>query len=166
VTDSSLRKRAGWEAVVGVGKDRNIKRHCKGCGGRHIGSPTELIDGGQCSSCKMYIQELAEPLTVNKDTLESIATVLKVPLLVEVQMSGSAEERAQEPHLTRVAERVASKAVVLKLDARDESDMAWALGVRAVPTLLVVRGMKVVHSYEGVVDAGLLEEWIRQAARL
>jgi len=149
-----------------VAKDRSIKRTCPGCGGRHRGSPNELVEGGQCSSCKMLLHELKEPMQVDRETLENIAHVLKVPILIEVQVPGSVEERNQEVHLRRVAEKLQSKAVVLKLDAKEEHEMAWALGVRAVPTLLIVRGLKVLHSYEGLVEASLLEEWMRQAGRM
>ena len=117
-------------------------------------------------SCKMLMHEINEPMPVDRHTLENIAHVLKVPLLVEVQLPGSLEERNQEPHLRRVAQRIAGKALIVKLDAKEEHEMAWALGVRAVPTLLIIRGLKVLHSYEGLVESSLLEEWLRQAGRM
>jgi hypothetical protein len=149
-----------------VARERNIKRTCRSCGNPHEGSALELVEGAQCRHCKAVIKPIAEPYPVDRSTLDAIAATLPVPILVDIQMPDTAEQRAQAVHMERVARKLDGRGIVVSLDAADERETCWDLGVNTAPTLLVMLKKSVVFTWEGFADAALLEEWMRMAFRM
>lgn len=129
-------------------------------------APLELVEGAQCRFCKAPVRAIAEPMAVDGSMLDAIAASLDVPVLVDIQWPETSEARAQHLQLERVARKLDGRGVILQLDAEDERDAAWALGVTTVPTLLLMKRNAVVFTWEGVAEAELVQEWMRMAHRM
>ena len=126
----------------------------------------ELIEGAQCTHCKAALKMITEPYPVTKQSLDAIAATLPVPILVDIQIPGSPEERAQALHTERVARKLEGRGIIVTLDADDERETCWDLGVNTAPTLVVMKRKATLFTWEGFADAPLLEEWMRMAYRL
>lgn len=86
----------------------------------------------------------------------------RIPVVVEVQLRGSSEERHQANALEKVAEHLEGKVIITKLDAQEERDLVLRLGVATVPAFVVFVGGQIAHTYEGSADAAVIEEWVWQ----
>jgi thioredoxin 1 len=64
--------------------------------------------------------------------------------------------RAQGPILDQVSGRWGERAVVAKVNVDEEPGLARAFGIQAIPTLVVMKGGKVVQRFTGVQDADTL----------
>jgi thioredoxin-like negative regulator of GroEL len=149
-----------------MGRERIIRRTCRSCGNPHEGPPLELVEGAQCRHCKAVIKALTEPLEVDKGMLDSVASSLPVPVLVDIQMPGTPEQRAQSLQMERVARKLEGRGLIVSLDAEDHREVAWDLGVQSAPTLLILKKYSIIFTWEGFADAPLVEEWMRIAYRM
>ena len=102
---------------------------------------------------------------VDPTALEAIVKHTRLPVLVEVQLRGSNEERAQVAALEKVAEHMEGKLLVVKLDANEDRELVLRLGVETVPAFVVFLAGAVAYNYEGNADAALMEEWVWQLTR-
>lgn len=144
---------------------QTAQRSCSTCGFKNDVAVRDLVEGAFCRGCRGRLRPLATPLPVDGRGLEVIALGTRLPVLVEVQLRGSREEREQREALEKAAAALEGKAFVVKLDAHEERDLAFRLGVVAVPTFLIFLGGQIAYSFEGFADAALMEEWIWQLTR-
>ena len=68
--------------------------------------------------------------------------------------------RAQGPILDKVAEQVAGKANVAKVNVDDERGVAARFGIRGIPALLIFKDGKVEKQFTGLTRADQLVEAI------
>jgi len=144
---------------------RSAQRLCTTCGFSNEVAVRDILEGSFCRGCRGRLRPLATPLPVDGRSLEAIAKGTRLPVLVEVQLRGSKEEREQREALEKVAGRLEGKAFVVKLDAHEERELALRLGVTSVPSFLIFLDGQIAYTYEGLADAALMEEWIWQLTR-
>jgi len=142
--------------------EKSVTRLCTTCGFRNDVVVGDVIDGSSCRGCRGRLRPLNVPLPVDAKGLESIVRGTRLPVVCEVQLAGSVEERDQKTALDKAADHLEGKAFVVKLDANDDRALALRLGVGSVPAFIVFIGGEVAHLYEGAADTGVIEEWIWQ----
>ena len=145
--------------------EKTASRLCTVCGFQNEVEIRAIVDGSFCKGCRSRLRPLAVPLPVDGRSLEAIVKGTRLPVLCEVQLRGSNEERDQRAALEKVAERLEGKALVVKLDAQEERALAIHLGVESVPAFVVFLAGQIAYAYEGTADAALMEEWIWQLTR-
>jgi thioredoxin 1 len=64
--------------------------------------------------------------------------------------------RMQGPILDQVSDKVGDRAIVAKVNVDQEPALAAPFGVQAIPTLVILKGGKVVQRYVGVQQADTL----------
>jgi thioredoxin 2 len=67
------------------------------------------------------------------------------------------------PALEQVATDLAGEVKLVKVNVDDAPKLSERFTVRAVPTLLVMRGAEVIDRQAGAAPAGALREWVRRA---
>ena len=144
---------------------KTAHRLCDTCGMGNEVEVRELLEGSTCRGCRGRLRPLTKPMRVDVGSLEAIVKGTRLPVLVEVQMRGSNEERDQVASLEKVAEHMEGKLVVVKLDANEDREFVLRLGVETVPAFVVFLEGAVAYNYEGHADAALMEEWIWQLTR-
>ncbi len=71
--------------------------------------------------------------------------------------------RAQAPVLDKVAEQVAGKALLAKVNVDEHAALAARFGVRSIPTLLLLKDGAVVQQYVGLQQEAKLVDAIESA---
>jgi len=64
----------------------------------------------------------------------------------------------QTPILEELAKKMGTAVEIKKIDVDANMELAEKYGIRVVPTLIIEKDGKVVHSMEGVTDAATLEK--------
>jgi len=67
----------------------------------------------------------------------------------------------QTPIIEELAKKMGDNVEIRKVDVDQHMDLAEKYGIRVVPTLIIEKDGKVLHSLEGVTDASTLEKLLR-----
>lgn len=85
------------------------------------------------------------------------------PVLVDFWATWCGPCRAIAPAVEDLAKTYAGKIKVFKLNVDDHQQTAQQFGIRALPTLLMFKGGKVVDQIVGAVGKAKIEESIKKA---
>ena len=100
---------------------------------------------------------------ISDDTFEKEVLQSELPVLVDFWAPWCGPCRMVAPVVEQVAGEYQGRARFVKLDTEDNPRVASELGIRAIPTLLVFKGGKVVDSRVGVAPAEVLRAMIDRA---
>jgi thioredoxin 1 len=81
---------------------------------------------------------------------------LDKPVLIDFWAPWCGPCRMQGPILDQVAGHMGDRAVVAKVNVDEEPDLAAAFGVQSIPTLVVLKGERIVQRLVGVQQATTL----------
>lgn len=88
-------------------------------------------------------------LRITKDNFEKEIINSELPVLLDFWAPWCGSCRMIAPVIVQVAEKYAGKAKVGKVNVDEENDLAAALGIVSIPTLVVLKGGKVVSRATG-----------------
>lgn len=101
---------------------------------------------------------------VNLETFKTVVLEADVPVLVDFYADWCGPCKSQQPVLEQLAQTVAGRARVVKVDVDQNPDLARQFSVRSIPTLLVFGNGAVVASKVGMSSAEALVELLEAAA--
>lgn len=88
-----------------------------------------------------------------------------VPVLVDFHAQWCGPCKAMAPALDACAKEMEGKVKIVKIDVDENPKVTGTYGIRAMPTLIMFKGGKVVTQYTGaIVQKKKLEDWITQSA--
>ena len=102
--------------------------------------------------------------TVTLDNFEARVQNADVPVVVDFWAPWCGPCRAISPVLDELAETYAGRVKVAKVNVDEEPDLAQTFRVTGIPTLVAVRGTKVVSTQVGMSGRGALEQMFEQLA--
>ncbi|SER79208.1 tetratricopeptide repeat protein [Corynebacterium cystitidis] len=100
--------------------------------------------------------------TVSEDNLEShvLQRSVQVPVVVLVGSARSEESESLKATFQQLAAQGNNSFVVGYVDADTNPQIAQALGVRGVPTVLALAAQRPVTSFEGAQPAEMVQQWV------
>jgi thioredoxin 2 len=114
----------------------------------------------RCGNCHYPLPWIAD---AGDEDFADVAESAAIPVLVDVWAPWCAPCRMVSPVLERLASDSAGRVKLVKVNVDKAPNLAARFDVRAVPTLLLLRGSRVVASQAGALPEPGLRAWLEQA---
>lgn len=85
------------------------------------------------------------------------------PVIIDFWAPWCGPCRSQGPILEQVSEKIGDLAIVAKVNVDEEPELSAPFGVQAIPTLVVMKGGKVVQRFVGLQQADTLVKALEAA---
>jgi thioredoxin 2 len=141
-----------------------IIRTCKVCERKNRVPAKHLTDTGRCGFCKAPLPPVNEPLEVDPEQFEEIASEARVPVLVDFWAEWCGPCRMAAPEVSQTASDMAGQAIVVKVDTERYPELAAKFNVRGIPNFVVLYGGRPVAQQAGLVGHEQMENWLKSAS--
>ena len=136
---------------------------CAACGRKNRVPAGHLADRGRCGACRAEIPPRSAPIEVDSADFDEVVREAKVPVLVDFWAAWCAPCRMAAPEVEKTAERMAGRALVLKVNTEMHPALAGRFGVQGIPNFVVLRDGKVVARQAGLVPSERMVQWLTAA---
>ena len=106
---------------------------------------------------------MAKPITVKDTDFEQRVLKSDVPVVVDFWAPWCGPCRAVAPILEELAGEYEGQLTIAKVNTDEEQRTAGALGIMAIPTMIVFKGGKEVKRIQGAAPKRILKEAFDQA---
>lgn len=133
---------------------------CPACGAQNRVPAARLGDRPVCGRCKAPL--FGAPAELDGASLRRHLERSDLPVLVDFWAAWCAPCRAMAPQFAAAARELAGKVLLAKLDTERAKDVAAALAISAIPTLILFRGGREVARSSGTMSAAQIRSWLAQ----
>jgi thioredoxin 2 len=144
--------------------DRGLIVACQNCGQKNRMTYERLGDEVRCGKCKQMLKAPDAPIEIHQSAdFDRLVVRSSVPVVVDYWAPWCGPCRMVAPELQKVAARQAGKALVVKVNTDELSDLGQRYNIRSIPTLAVFAGGKEVARSSGARPADQIEAFIKQS---
>ena len=134
---------------------------CPNCGRRNRVPAAAASGIPRCGNCHRPLPWIVD---ATEDTFADIAEKASVPVVVDLWAPWCGPCRMVSPALADVAEQLAGRVKLVKVNVDSSPRLQRRFAVQAIPTLLILRDGEVVAQQTGAAPAADLRAWVEQAA--
>lgn len=141
----------------------SVVRTCPSCGKGNRIPAKHLANQGRCGSCKAPLPPTSEPIEADATAFDEITRSASVPVLVDFWASWCRPCHMAAPEVAVLANEMAGKALVLKVNTEQHPDLAARYRVQSIPNFVVLRDGQVAFQQPGVVPRSEMRKWLERA---
>ena len=134
---------------------------CPKCGATNRLPEERLSAHPTCGKCKSPLFE-GHPVTLTAANFDKHARAEDLPLLIDCWASWCGPCRAMAPVFEAAAAEFEPRLRFGKLDTEANQGIAAKFDIRAIPTLILMRGNREIARHSGAMSAPMLRQWINQ----
>jgi thioredoxin 2 len=132
---------------------------CDKCGKKNR-VPAVATGVPHCANCHATLAWIADAADDDFDEVVEAATL---PALVDLWAPWCGPCRMVSPTLEHLAHEFAGRMKLVKVNVDESPHVAQRFGVQGIPTLLVLRGTRVITRQTGAAGEAALRAWLRDA---
>jgi thioredoxin 2 len=142
----------------------SLVRACPQCGAKNRVGAKHLAANARCGSCKTMIGPVSAPLDVDAAAFDEIVAAAQEPILVDFWAAWCGPCKMAAPDVHRLAEEMAGRAIVLKVDSDAHPDLSARYRVQAIPNFVVIRNGRLVAQHPGLSSRAQMRQWLENAS--
>ena len=131
---------------------------CPSCGKRNL-VPGSASGTPRCAVCHTVLPWLT---SAGDDDFDQVAAHSTLPVLVDLWAPWCGPCRIVAPGVEQAARTLAGRLKAVKVNVDEAPRVAERFGVQGIPTLLVLRGGRVVAKQVGAVPPAALVRWAEE----
>jgi thioredoxin 2 len=134
---------------------------CTACGAVNRMPEARDAGAGKCGRCGEPLF-IGKPIDVGADMLQRQVAKGTLPVVVDVWAPWCGPCRVMGPEYEKVAHALEPRARFLKLNSDNEQQLAGALNIRGIPTMILFKDGKEADRVSGAMQASQISSWLRQ----
>jgi thioredoxin 2 len=136
---------------------------CPSCGTTNRLKFGSLAQATKCGKCHAALPLPSEPVDVpNAELFDAVTSSSSVPVVVDFWAAWCGPCRMVAPEIKKVAEHLAGRALVLKVDTDANPELSARFNIRSIPTIGVFQNGREVTRVSGVRPAAAIEAMVPQ----